>query len=332
MVRNNSLLVTIRRRFARTVSHPPVDLLLATLFSGAFLGVIGLDVAVTAGLRAALTLCWLLTMPGYLLVAIGYPAADHRPRPTFQPSLIERVALSFGLSVVLTVLLALVPALVGLEYTTANVLGVVAVAVLVGIPAAAYRRKGVPESEQFRLPIRSLLGRLTRWISSVTLFHGVVRGLLVASVLLASVSFVYVLAVPQDGERYTTMSLLTANETGELATHDYPRTVTVGEPAKMTLAVTNERQRRTAYTVVVRIERTAMVDGQRRLLHAQRVRTFRPTLSSGSTWLRPHAITPPISGDHLRLRYYLYVGSPPENVGPDTAQNYLHLWVDVEGR
>ncbi len=36
-----------------------------------------------------------------------------------------------------------------------------------------------------------------------------------------------------------------------------------------------------------------------------------------------------MAGEDLRLRYYLYVGEPPELVGPETARDYLHVWVDV---
>lgn len=328
MSNDNSWLTTLRRRYALTLSRPPVDLSV-TAVTAALLGIV---VAVNAdpgwGLRASLTLVTLAMLPGYVLVAIVYPWNHEHRRDAFQPSHSERVALAFGTSAALLPLLSLIPALLGLEYTPLTALVAIESSLAVGLPIAVYRRKGVQRSAQFRLPLSDWVVGLSEWIRSTSYPRRVLRGVLVMSVLVAVVSFGYALTAPQDGERYSTMTLLSENESGDLVAADYPTTVTAREPTELTVAIENERRRETTYTVVVRLERLGEGDTQR-ITEAERLAGFRQTVARNATWTRQHRIAPTITGENLRLRYYLYVGEPPESVGPETARDYLHIWVDA---
>ena len=271
----------------------------------------------------------LTLLPGYVLVAVAYPWNDRHRRDAFQPTDGERAALAFGTSVALLPLLALVPALFGLGYTPLTALATIEILLAVGIPIAAYRRRGIRRDDRFRLPIADWVSGLSRWMSNSDRSRQVLRAAMVVSVLLAVVSFGYVLAAPQDGERYSTMTLLSESESGELVTADYPSDMVVGESAELTLAIENDRQRETTYTVVIRLERVVESDAQR-IDVTEELGRIRPTVASDETWTRQHIVTPTMAGENLRLRYYLYVGEPPELVGPETARDYLHVWVDVE--
>jgi uncharacterized membrane protein len=328
MVNNDSWIKTVRLRFAQTLSHPPLDLSIATI-SAVLLGiVVAMDIDPGWGLRASLVLFALALLPGYVLVAIVYPWNDQHDRDAFQPDYAERAALAFGTSVVLLPLLALVPGLLGVEYTPLTTLAVIEGLLAIGIPIAVYRRKGIQHSDQFRLPLSDGLAELSGWLRHTSRPRRLLRGAMIASVLLAMLSFGYVLAVPQDGERYSTMTLLSENESGDLVTAGYPTDLAVDESTALTLAVENNRQRETTYTVVVRLERVEGSDPEG-ITETEQLDRFRMTVADGDTWTQQNTITPTMAGEGLRLRYYLYVGEPPDSVGPETAQDYLHIWVDV---
>jgi uncharacterized membrane protein len=290
--------------------------------------IVAVDVDPGWGIRASLVLVTLALLPGYVLVAIAYPWNDQHNREGFQPDCAERAALAFGTSVALLPLLALVPGLLGVGYTPLTTLVVIESLVAIGIPIAVYRRKGIQHSHQFRLPLSEWVSGLSEWLRHSSQSRRILRVAMAGSVVLAVLSFSYVLAVPQDGERYSTMTLLTENESGDLVTADYPTDMAVQEPSELTLTIENDRQQETTYTVVIQLERVVGDDSEQ-ISEAEQLAQFQPTVAPGETWTQQHTVTPTIVGEDLRLRYYLYVGEPPEFVGPETAQDYLHVWVDV---
>lgn len=317
------------RLLTQTVRQFPLDLALVAL-AAVLLGVfVALDVEPGWGLRFALVLLVLLLVPGYLLVAIAYPRTDQQSGDRAQPSLGERAVLSFGASVVLLPLLALVPGLFGLSYTPTVFLLLLEVVFVVGGVAAAYRRAGVPEPERFRLPAEQWLLGASEWVRHANRTRRAARVVVVASVLLAVVSFGYVLAAPQDGERYSTMTLLSENESGDLVAAGYPTEMSAGEARELTLTVTNERHEETTYYVVLRLERVDEREGTQQITEVERLALFEASVDPGDTWTRQHTVSPSLTGSDLRLRYYLYVDEPPADIGPETARDHLHLWIDV---
>jgi uncharacterized membrane protein len=327
----NSLISTVRRRIVRAASQPLIDLVLIAVVSGLVAVFVALDIEPVTGLRPMLVLVVTLFFPGYVLVSLLFPENDRRKRNRFQPDSVQRAALSFGTSVVLLPLFGLVPAVLGLPYEPMTALVVVESALGAGIVATAYRRMNVSEPDRYRIPLEAWLHGTYIWIRGAGWRRRVTHTLVVASVLLAAVSFSYVLAVPQNSETYTTMTLLTENESGALVAGGYPTALTAGEESNLTLTVENNRKTKTTYSVVVRLEQTTAADRvTRQGVRAQQIAVLQPTVVSNETWTRRHTITPTVVGEDIRLRYYLYIGSPPENVGPQTAHDYLHIWIDVE--
>jgi len=292
--------------------------------------VVAADLSSVPGLRPGFVVGYLLFVPGYVVVAALYPDADRRERNHFRPDAVQRALLSFGTSVTLVPLFGLVPAVVGLPYEQRSFLLVVGSTTVVGIVVAAYRRKAVPEPERFRLGLDDWLSDTYDWVTPDNRRRRLTRGLVVASVVLAALTFSYVLMVPQDGEQYSTMTLLTENRSGDLVADEYPSELTRGEETELTFAVTNDRKVETNYTVVVRLEQVSRSDGTARVVGAKRLETLHGTVANGETWTEPHTVVPTLARDDLRLRYYLYLGDPPATVGPESARDYLHIWVDVE--
>lgn len=329
MLNEESMIPKTYRRLTQAVRQFPLDLALVAL-AAVLLGVfVALDIEPGWGVRTALVLLVLLLVPGYLLVAIAYPRNDRHAGDRTRPSMGERAVLAFGTSVVLLPLLALVPGLLGLSYTPGVFLLLLEVLFVVGGGAAAYRRAGVPESERFRLPVEEWLLGAAEWVRHADRSRRAARAAVVASVLLAAVSFGYVLAAPQDGEQYSTMTLLSENETGDLVAAGYPTELTTSEASDLTLAVTNDRREVTTYSVVLRLERVEERDGTQQIAEVERLAVYQQEVEPGDTWTHQHTVSPSMTGTNLRLRYYLYVDEPPTAIGPETARDYLHLWVDV---
>ena len=152
--------------------------------------------------------------------------------------------------------------------------------------------------------------------------------LLAVTLLLAVASVTF--AVSQPAEQYSEFYLLTDDETGTLDASDYPRNLTRGESAPLVIGISNHEQTQVRYTVVVEFQRVRVTDGTNVTVIEQREgQRIDATLEPGETRHLPYELTPPIAGEELRVRFFLFKGDPPAN--PDAADAYreLHLWVNV---
>lgn len=286
--------------------------------------------AVLAGtdgfLRAALATPLLFVLPGYVLVATLFPQRD---LPALEgPAMFgeqdrvglrERLALSFGLSVALLPLFGIVLALSPWSVDAGPVLGVlVAFVGVVGV-VAALRRRRLPEHVRFHLPVHRWIEEGRRAVSEGPTIDRVLNVVLLAAVLLALGTAGYALAVPQDGEQFTDVAVLT-EDGGELVANDYPDEVAAGQSAELITAIENHEGQEHTYHVVVTLERPA--DGAE-----AEVNRFGRSLAPGERWTERHEVTPELTGERLRLNYYVYRDGVPEEVGPETA--YEHVWVSL---
>ena len=297
-------------------------------------------------LRVVVGLPFVLFVPGYALIAALFPEAGEGPVPEDEHvegsrftddregiDGIERVALSFGLSIAVVPLVGLalnftpwgirlVPIMVAVSLLT---LGLVAV--------ASRRRRELPEDEQFRVPYRE-------WTASVRseLFEPDSRAdaalnvLLVASVLLAAGSVTYAVAVPQQGEQFTEFYLLTENESGDLVADGYPTNMTAGESEELVVGIGNHEHSTETYTVIVQLQRVRIVNasnGTVEVVETERLDRMEAQVGHNETWLRKHDVTPTMTGERLRLKYLLYIDEVPAEPRADNAYRDLHLWVNV---
>ncbi|WP_135366456.1 DUF1616 domain-containing protein [Halosimplex halophilum] len=243
---------------------------------------------------------------------------------------LERVALSFGLSIAIVPLIGLVlnftpwgirlvPILVSLSGFT-----VVAVAV------AAYRRWELPAAERFRVPYREW-GAAARaeLFAPATRTDAVLNVALVASVLLATSSVGYAVLVPQQGEQFSEFYLLTEGDDGELVADNYPTEFTVDEGRPLVVGIGNQEHDRTEYTVVSQLQRVRVANNESTVQRSERLSTFGTTLAHNETYHTQRTVTPTFEGTNLRLLFLLYRGSPPEDPTIDNAYRETHLWVNV---
>jgi uncharacterized membrane protein len=290
-------------------------------------------------LQSALVFVLVCFLPGYAIVSFAYPRTEpSQERIGFVPSrnierwLVsspplsggERLALGFAVSVVL---LPLVPAvvLVVLNDLPRMVLlwSFVSITVTVGL-AAGVRSLSVPEESRYVASVPSILAPLA---GSRALETGV-NVLLATAVLVSVLGFGYALAVPGDGESYTSFALLTESEEGELVAGGYPKTIPRDASRELTVRIVNQEDEVTDYTVVVVTERVRRDGDGVRVLQTRVQDRLSVELDPGERWSSATTVRLNTTGAH-RVRYLLYRDEPSQPPAPGEAYRTLHFWTEV---
>lgn len=189
--------------------------------------------------RVVLGLPFILFFPGYALIAFLFPRTDDL-------GIIERVALSFGLSIAITPLIGL-----GLNYTP---FGIRLTPILVSITVfnlafsllAEWKRQSVEEAfYPFDLnEVRRLYEGAFR---SGSRLDRALTIILVISIAASLIALAYVIAVPKQGEKFTEFYILGPG--GKAA--DYPTSLSVGEEGSLIIGIANHEYRTVYYGVEI---------------------------------------------------------------------------------
>jgi uncharacterized membrane protein len=314
-------------------------------------------------LRVVFGLPFVLFVPGYAFIAALFPEAgvpvdgdtgEDTPDPSDRSGIdaIERVALSIGSSIAIAPLIGLVLNFTPWGIRLVPILGGVSAFTLVAVAVATLRRWELPEEERLRVSYRGWIpaGR-AELLDPDSQRDAAVNALLVVSILLATVSVGYAVAVPKQGEQFSELYLLTEGE-DHLVADDYPTEFVRGEPRPLVVGIGNQEHDTTEYTLIgtlqqVEIQRSgidsvndttgtttaSVVDTADpvsvSVLEAETIAEFEPELGHNESWTRRHNVTPTLTGENLRLTYLLYRGSAPEDPGVDNAYRETHLWVNV---
>jgi uncharacterized membrane protein len=261
-------------------------------------GIIALGNGWWQGLRIALGLPFILFFPGYVLIAALFTRKEDL-------SGIERVALSFGLSIAVVPLIGL-----GLNYTPWGIrLVPILVSLIIFIVAmsgiAWYRRHRLPAEDtfiptfDFELPALGELSRIDRVLSV----------LLVLSILVAVGSIIYVVAVPKTGEKFTEFYILGPGGKAD----GYPTDLAVGQQGQVIMGVVNHEYSAVNYTVQVKAGDAVQS-------------TIGPfALSNEQKWENPVAFAIAAPQQNLEVQFLLF------RQGDTTPYRSLHLWVNVHG-
>lgn len=246
-------------------------------------------------LRVILGLPFLLFFPGYTLIAALFPKRSALGG-------IERVALSFALSIAVVALVGLI-----LHYT---VWGIRLYPILIGLTIfilgfsiiAWVRRWRLAEDE--RLTISFSLS-LHPWRGQNRLGK-ILSVILIVAILGATGTIGYVIATPKQAEKFTEFYVLGP----EGKVEGYPEELTVGETATVIAGMVNHEHQDVSYRVEITIggnkhsEITQVVLGQE------------------ERWEQEVSFTPDKVGENQKVEFVLYKNGEP--------CSRLHLWVDVK--
>jgi uncharacterized membrane protein len=315
----------------------PVDLLAVIAGTAVLAAVlVGSDVGYSWP-RALVGAVFVLVVPGYALVAALFPARPTGSRSgslrarAYSPGTSERLALSFPLSLALLPILAIAHGLLGVPFETTTIVS--SVSLLVGVLAVAgiLRRLSLSPTDRYSPPsILAASARFRDWLTAGTAVDTALSAVLAIAVLLAVGSLAFGLTGPSQGESYTSVSLVTENADGEYVASAYPTNFSAGEARDLTLEVENRHQEAADYTVVVEIQRVRGEGADLEITDRERLQTLEAEVPANETWTADHQVAPTMTGEELRLTYYVYRGEVPGTPSAETADGYVHLWVTVQ--
>ncbi len=201
-------------------------------------------------LRTVIGLPFLLFFPGYLAIAALFPRADDLDS-------IERVALSFGLSIAITPLIGF-----GLNYTPWGIrldpiLFSISGFILIVALVALQRRGAVLEPY---LPFDPFVTVESVW-RDFQKEQGLDKALsviLALSILSSVVALAYVIAFPRQGESFTEFYILGPD--GKAS--GYPNQLIVDENATIIIGLANHEHRTVNYTIVIWLVNMSFEDNQ----------------------------------------------------------------------
>lgn len=331
------------RLLPRHLRRLPADLAAIVVAVLLTFGFVYLPVVNETPLRVAFGLAFLLFVPGYAIVAAVWPQASRENHNSADEGRagadeldesgidgIERVALSFGMSIALSPLVGFALNFTPFGIRLTPIVFAIGSFSLLATAIAAHRRWQLPPEERFRVAYEPVLDDVrTSLFDPETRYDTVLNLLLAIALLVAVASVGYTVAVPDRGDRYTEFYLLTEDEDGELISDGYPTEFVQGEPQSLVVGVTNQEHERVNYTAIVAIQRVEFQNNSSRVLESTRLDRWDIQLSNNETWQLQHTVAPPMTGSELRLTYFLYRGEPPETLTTETAYRELHIWVNV---
>jgi uncharacterized membrane protein len=246
--------------------------------------------------RIILGLLFVLFFPGYTLIAALFPKKD-------SIGSIERLALSFGLSIAVVPLIGLI-----LNYVWEISLYPILISTTVFIIAMCivtyFRRRQLTPEQRFDPKINL---HAPQWKGQGR-FDRVLSVILALSIVAAIGTLIYVVATPRTGERFTEFYILGSDGKAE----DYPRELTLGENAEVIIGITNHEGENTSYQVRINID-------------GAQVKEIGPmTLSNEQNWEGNVSFTPTKIGNNQKVEFLLYNGSTE-------SEPYLttHIWLNV---
>lgn len=249
-------------------------------------------------LRIILGLPFILFFPGYTLIAALFP------RKT-ELSGTERAALSFGLSIVVALLIGLV-----MNYTPWGIelyplLSSLTVFILATSLIAWYRRLSLPFGESFSIAINV---SFLRW-TAISRWDKLLSISLILLILGAIGSLAYSMATPKSSEKFTEFYILGPEGT----TENYPKELVVEEECIVILGIVNhEREDGLTYWIEIVIE-------------GETINAIGPlVLDNEEKWENEVSFILQKAGKGQKLEFILY------RQGEDSPSGSLYLWLDIK--
>jgi len=263
--------------------------------------------------RIILGLPFLLFFPGYTLMAALFPKKGSLGG-------VERVALSFGLSIAVVPLIGLVLNFTPWGIRLYPILISLAVFIIAASGVAWYRRRKLAPEERLSVsfnfrPLSKVKLPFWYW-QEQPLAYNTVSLVLAVVIAVAIAGLGYgVVNTPRVGEKFTEFYVLGPSAKAE----NYPTELKVGEEGRVIVGIVNHEQEQASYTVEVWIdgEQTKLrIDGEDRY-------DIDVELENEQKWQNWVGFVPQKAG-RQKVEFVLYKDGVPYFKQP------LYLWVDVE--
>ena len=255
--------------------------------------------------RIILGLPFLLFFPGYTLIVALFPKKESLGG-------VERLALSFGLSIAVVPLMGFVLNFTPWGIRLYPILISLAVFILAASGVAWYRRGKLAPEERFRVSFNI---RLPSW-QGQSMPDKVLSVVLAVAIVGAIGTLGYVVATPKVGEKFTEFYVLGPD--GKAA--NYTTELKVGEEGRVILGIVNHEQERVSYKVEV------WINGEQAELRVgeEDRDEIRVDLEHEEKWEKEVGFVPQKAGEKQKVEFVLYKDGEPYFEEP------LYLWVDVE--
>ena len=261
-----------------------------------------------------LAIILVLFLPGYVLVAALFPSNR-------ELDWIERIALSFGLSIAVVPLLGLLLNFTPWGIRFAPIVATIAAfTILIGL-AAWWRRMRLPEADRLDA---TLVLSLAGW-KDYTLLDKALTIALALSCAIAAGTLAYVLLAPRPGETFTQFYILGpgGNASG------YPTSLTPSQPGTVIIGISNHEAATVAYSVRVDLVGVNIVFNvtcgcnQTQELNRTTLSLFNATIGDGRNWTYRYTFAINATG-LWKVQFLLYRDS-----SLPTIYRELHLFVRV---
>ncbi|MBE6516459.1 MAG: DUF1616 domain-containing protein [Methanocorpusculum parvum] len=277
-------------------------------------------------IRVIFTVPVILFIPGYVLIAALFPEKKSIDG-------IERFALSVGLSIAVVPLIGLV-----LNYTPFGIrLNPIVISLvlftLIMMIITLYRRARLSDEEKFAVPFEKVKPALKEELfpKNQGKFDKALSIILIAAIIVAAVTTVFVIAFPKDGEKFTEFYILGEDKMAD----DYPEKFPVNSQQFVWIGIGNHEYRDVTYTVetlLLNAEWDSATNSS--VIHASMpLDRFEVSVLDNTTYLEKYYFSVPYTG-YNRLEFLLYNETVPSASASaeekiESAYRDLHLWIKV---
>jgi uncharacterized membrane protein len=288
-------------------------------------------------IRVTLAIVLVAFLPGYALSTFIFPAQRSRrikwecikSAAASKPAragltTVERLAVSFALSLTIGPIVGLILPASGLSFEPTVVLDALSLAVIIFSGLGIVRRLSIPKDDRYVPNFGAWADTVGQEISSDSPVDLVLNAILVVTIVLAASSLTFALVAPQNGSSYTSTYLLSEDGEGQLAATNWPRNFTRGEREQLTLVVENHEHARIKYFVVLELHRIG--DGGT-VAEERTLNRYQKRVKPSRQWRIRHEVAPMMTGSRLQLVYLIYKRKPPTN--PMKANAYRHLSIGI---
>jgi uncharacterized membrane protein len=277
-----------------------LDIILVTLLAIIGLIFILMPVLNDTFIRVILGILLVLFLPGYSFISFLFPEKEDLDG-------VERIALSFCLSISITPLITLLLNFTPLGINLIPILISISVFTILMSIITYIRRQRLSEKEKFTLEFNEHYNNLLNLFKTKSPLRQILLIILIISIILAVSMIAYSVIIPKGSETFTEFYLLGPKGTAA----DYPTNLTTGETGNVIIGVVNHEHQTTSYKIVIKS-------------NDQKIDEANVTLKDEEKMELPYKFASNNTG-RKKLEFLLY--KMPDNIN---AYRTLILWVDIQ--